>query len=125
MVEAQRRDAEARGPIHNTFALVINGMVSLRAADKIRFFRQEYINALELGTNATFCYVVANRWISIRLDVLCILVVTFLCCFVVYMKGSIDTALLVMSLQVTSDVIFLFSISFRMYAEIENSMTSA
>ena len=30
-----------------------------------------------------------------------------------------------MSLQVASDVIFMFSISFRMYAEIENSMTSS
>ena len=39
MLEAQRRDAESRGPIHGTFALIINGMVSLRAANKVKFFR--------------------------------------------------------------------------------------
>lgn len=30
-----------------------------------------------------------------------------------------------MSLQIAVDIILLFSISFRMYAEIENSMTSS
>ena len=125
MIEAQRRDAESRGPIHGTIALVINGMVSLRAADRLRFFRQEFINSLELGTNATFCYVLSNRWIAIRADVICVIFITLVCFFLVYMKGTIETSLLVMSLQIASDVIFLFSISFRMYAEIENGMTSA
>ena len=100
-------------------------MVSLRAADRVRFFRQEFINNLELGTNATFCYVIANRWIGIRLDVLCVIFISLICMFLVTMKGEIEKSLLVMSLQVASDVIFLFSISFRMYAEIENAMTSA
>ena len=100
-------------------------MVSLRAADRVRFFRQEFINNLELGTNATFCYVIANRWIGIRLDILCVIFISLICVFLVTMKGEIEKSLLVMSLQVASDVIFLFSISFRMYAEIENAMTSA
>ena len=87
MIESQRRDAESRGPIHSTFAMVINGMVSLRASDKVRFFRQDFMNNLELGTNATFCYVIANRWIGIRLDILCTIFITFICGFLVTMKG--------------------------------------
>lgn len=98
MIEAQRRDAESRGPIHSTIALIINGMVSLRAADKIRYFRQDFVNQLQLGTNATFCYVVANRWIGIRLDVICVVFITLICFFLVYMKGTIETKFLVMSL---------------------------
>ena len=125
MIESQRRDAESRTPIHGTIALVINGMVSLRAADRFRFFRQEFVNSLELGTNATFCYVIANRWIGIRADLICVVFITLVCFFLVYLKGEIESSLLVMSLQVASDVIFLFSISFRMYAEVENAMTSA
>ena len=125
MIEAQRRDAESRGPIHGTIALVINGIVSLRASDRLRFFRQEFVNSLELGTNATFCYVLANRWIAIRADILCVVFITLVCFFLVFLKGTVESSLLVMSLQVSSDVIFLFSISFRMYAEIENGMTSA
>ena len=41
------------------------------------------------------------------------------------MKGTIESSWLVMSLQVATDIIFLFSISFRMYSEIENHMISS
>ena len=98
MIEAQRRDAESRGPIHGTFAMVINGMVSLRASNKVSFFRQEFANNLELGSNATFCYVIANRWIGIRLDILCAITISFICFFIVFLKGTIETPLLIMSL---------------------------
>ena len=125
MIEAQRRDAEARGPVHGIIAMVINGIVSLRAANKLNYFRQDFTNNLELGSNATFSYVLANRWISIRLDILCALFIAIICISVVLLKGSVEASLLVMTLQITSDVIFLFSISFRMYAEIENHMTSS
>ena len=97
---------------------LINGIITLRASNKTEFFRKEFINNLSIGTNATFCYVIANRWISIRLDILCCIFLSFVCIFVVVMKGEYEPSWLVMSLQVSTDVIFLFSISFRMYAEI-------
>jgi ABC-type multidrug transport system fused ATPase/permease subunit len=125
MLESQRCDSESRSPIHGTFAMVIDGLVSLRTADKLGYFRQDFINNLKLGTNATFCYAVANRWIGIRLDLLCCTFIGFIAFFLVILKGKVDNSLLVMSLQVSTDVIFLFSISFRMYAEIENNMTSS
>ena len=125
MIEAQRRDSEARSPIHGTFAMVINGLVSLRTAEKIKFFRQDFLNGLSLGTNATYCYVIANRWIGIIMDILCCIFNFMIALFLIMLKGKVDKTLLVMSLQVASDVIFLFSISFRMYAELENSMTSS
>ena len=98
MIEAQRRDAEARGPVHNTIAMVVNGIVSLRAAEKLPFFRQDFTNNLELGCNATFCYVIANRWIAIRLDILCALFIAIICISVVYLKDSVDSSFLIMTL---------------------------
>ena len=125
MLESQRRDSESRGPIHGILAMVINGLVSLRAADKIQYFRQDFISNLKFSTNESFCYVIANRWIGIRLDVLCCVFVVSISFFLVLFKGSVDGTLLVMSLQVASDVIFLFSLSFRMFAEIDNNMSSS
>ena len=97
---------------------LIKGIFTLRASNKTEFFRQEFMNNLQIGTNTTFCYVIANRWISIRLDILCCIFLSFVCFFVVLMKGEYEASWLVMSLQVATDAIFLFSISFRMYAEI-------
>ena len=87
MLESQRRDAESRGPVHDTFAMVIDGLVSLRTADKFGYFRQDFINNLKLGTNASFCYAVANRWIGIRLDLLCCVFISFISFFLVLLKG--------------------------------------
>ena len=98
MIEAQRRDSEARSPIHGTFAMVINGLVSLRTAEKIKFFRQDFLNGLSLGTNATYCYVIANRWIGIRMDILCCIFNFMIALFLIMLKGKVDKTLLVMSL---------------------------
>jgi len=87
MIEAQRRDGESRTPIHSNFAMVINGLVSLRAMNKIPHFRSVFMHSLEFNTNATFCYVIANRWIGVRLDILCSIFMIAITIFVVMLKG--------------------------------------
>lgn len=67
--------------------MVVNGLVSLRASDKIDYFRKDFINNLESGANATFCYVIANRWIGFRLDILCCIFISFVAFFLVLLKG--------------------------------------
>ena len=59
-----------------------------------------------------------------RLDLTCAAFGIFTSAFAVFFKDSIDRNLLTMSLQIMSDVIFFFSISIRMLAEIQNMMTS-
>ena len=39
MIEAQKQDAQSQVPIHNTFNTVFDGLISLRTADKVQFFR--------------------------------------------------------------------------------------
>jgi len=39
MVDAQRMDSINRGPIHSTFGMVIQGLVTLRAFDKLGYFK--------------------------------------------------------------------------------------
>ena len=87
MIEAQRRDGESRTPIHSNFAMIINGLISVRAMNKINYFRQEFINSLEYNTNTTFCYVISNRWIGFRMDILCAIFMIAITAFVIMLKG--------------------------------------
>jgi ATP-binding cassette subfamily C (CFTR/MRP) protein 4 len=125
MVDGQRLDGQIRAPIHTTFAMIVAGLVTLRAYDKMRYFKQDFNNNLEKCANVTFCYIGANRWLGVRLDMICVLftITTTLLC--VLQKGTQDSALLTLSLQIITDVIAMFSISLRMYAEFENYMTSS
>lgn len=125
MVEAQRLDGLYRGPIHGTFAMVVNGLVSLRSANRMQFFRKDFLLNVELASNAIFCYIIVNRWIGLRLDIICGCFIVSVAIFALSQRDKIDPELLAMTLQIVSDIIFLFSISFRMFAEVENFMTSS
>jgi len=54
MIESQRLDTIYRGPVHTTFAMVVNGLITLRAYKKIDFFKIDFDNNLEKGANVTF-----------------------------------------------------------------------
>lgn len=125
MVVSQGYDGQLRGPIHTTFAMIINGLVSLRAADKLKYFKQDFNSNLEKCANSTFCYVLVNRWLGLRLDMICVLFTIATTAIAFTQRGRVNSGLLVLSLQVITDVIAFFSISLRMYAEFDNFMTSS
>ena len=118
MIESQRFDQLFYGPINQTFSMVINGMVTLRSYRKFDYFRIEFMKNIEKSANSTFCYIIANRWVGIRLDIICLIfgmVTTILC---ICLRNVIDKKLLSFSLQLITDVIVLFSVSIRMFAEV-------
>ena len=46
MQETQTLDGIYRGPIHNTFNMLVNGLVSVRSYERVGFFRQGFIHNL-------------------------------------------------------------------------------
>lgn len=125
MMESQREDAVCRTPIHNSFAMIVNGLVTLRAFEKTQYFRYGFMQDLEKGANVTFCYNIANRWLGLNLDFTCLIFSSSVAIFCVVAKGTIPSEQLAFTLQIITDVIIFFSISIRMGAEMENYMTSS
>lgn len=118
-------DAIARGPIHNLFGTLVNGLTSIRAYDQAGFFINQFNKESDRSANVTFTYSIANRWLGWRFD-LAILILTLACaCTSVFMRGMLETTLLIFSLQVIADVTNMFSIAMRFFAEMQNHMTSA
>lgn len=125
MVEAQRLDSIVRGPIHSLFAMVVNGLISIRAYDQLDFFKRQFMNEAELSANVTFTYVITNRYLGFRYDcgIVVLTIIASSCC--IAFKDVIDTELLTFSLQILTDVTIYFSIAMRFVAEMQNFMTSA
>jgi len=109
--------------VHNTFAMMINGLVSCRVSDKISFFKHQFMNSLQSGANATFCNYSISNWIGVRLDLICVLFTSSVTWFTLVMKGKVSAAVLIVTLQFISDLIAWFSYSIRLYADMENIMT--
>jgi hypothetical protein len=98
MIEAQRLDSIVRGPIHNLFATVVNGLVSIRAYDQVYFFQENFMKESELSANVTFTYATANRWLGMRFD-LAILILAFgTASFSVFMRTLFSPTYLIFSL---------------------------
>jgi hypothetical protein len=126
MVEAQRFNQKYYTPINSTFNMAINGLITLRSYRKFEFFKENFDDAVELSSNACFCFISVHRWIGIRIDLFAGLFAILTCTLAVFMANSgFDRGLLTMSLQIIQDAIVYFSISIRMLAEIPNMMTSS
>lgn len=125
MAETQRMDSIEREPIHNTFSMMIGGLVSCRVSEKIGFFKQDFMNSLYRGSNASFCNLAISRWMGLRLDLLCVTFTSSVTWFCLLMKGKTRPEILLVTLQFISDLIAWFSYSIRLYADLENVMTSS
>lgn len=113
LLEAQRMDSVVRGPVHSLFTYLINGLVSIRAYEKVDFFRRQFMNESELSANVSFTYFSVNRWLAYRLDLGCLFMTIFTAIACISFKGTIESDLLTFSLQIITDVAVFFSVSIR------------
>lgn len=104
---------------------IVNGLISVRALNKVNYFRKILIDDVKLSANTTFNFVSIHRWLGIRLDMTALLFVFSVAIFSVFMKDSIDPSLLAFSLQIILDLVFFLSITLRFYGEFENFTTSS
>ena len=105
--------------------MVVNGLITFRAYRSFDFYIKGFSESLELSANSTFCYNVMNRWIGIRLDMICAFIAISTSVFCVVFKGKISSDLLIFSLQITLDVAALFSAAIRFATELHNFMISS
>jgi hypothetical protein len=91
-------DSLFRGPIHSSFTMIVNGLVTLRSYERIKYFRQIFIDDLEKSTNVTFSNYACNRWVGISLDLICILFSLCAASVSFYMKGKVSVEIIAFSL---------------------------
>jgi ABC-type multidrug transport system fused ATPase/permease subunit len=118
VVEAQRLDSVIRGPIHQTFTMIVQGLVSFRSMDKLGFYRSDFKKDVEKGVNVTFTYNGVSRWISQRIDYSIALLTSCIAIAAICYKGKLPTDQLAFILQVITDVLVLFSFACRCLIEL-------
>jgi len=74
MIEAQRFDGIVRGPIHQLFATLITGLVTVRAYETMDHFKKKFIHDSNKSANVTFTYILVNRWLGMRVNYFCLVI---------------------------------------------------
>lgn len=117
MLEAQRLDGIVRGPVHSLFAMTVNGLVSIRAYNQVNFFRDQFLNESELCANVSFTYVLANRMLGFRFDIIMVTLIIVASIWCILLRDYVETEFLTFSLQILTDLGIFFSISIRYAVE--------
>jgi ATP-binding cassette subfamily C (CFTR/MRP) protein 4 len=105
--------------------MIVGGLVSFRAMDRLEFFRIGFQREVEKGTNVTFTYNGVNRWVAMRMDFCVMALANSIAIAAVCYKGKLSNDQIAYILQVITDVCVLFSFACRLLAELENLMTSS
>lgn len=104
--------------------MAVTGLVTLRSYNQFGFVRANFFEAIEKSGNSIFCYAAINRWMGIRLDMVCQLFGLSVAMLTVLFKNQVeDKSLLAMSMIIIGDLVGVFSITIRMGAEVQNNMT--
>lgn len=122
MIECQKFEQMYFAPINTTLNTMINGITTLRSYRKFDYYKQNFNDALEKSSNATFGFIIASRWLSTRLDIICTLIAFSTAVLAIILKDVASKELLVMSLQIVTDIIQFFGLGIRFIAELQNFM---
>lgn len=66
-------DSIYRGPINSGINNLAIGLVSVRAYERVGYFRRQFIDDLEKSCNITFTYFTVNRLMGFMLDFSCLI----------------------------------------------------
>ena len=126
LVQAQRVDSVYRGPLNSGMQNLIVGMISIRAYERVEYFRRRFIHLVEKTCNATFTFYTVSRAMSFYLDIIVTITAICVSASVIFIyRGKADSAQLAFSMQIITDVVAFFSVSLRFIAECANYFTGS
>ncbi|EMS58693.1 ABC transporter C family member 13 [Triticum urartu] len=70
--EVRRLDSVARSPIYSSFTETLDGSSTIRAFQKEGFFLERFIQQLTLYQKTSYSELTASLWLSLRLQVYCV-----------------------------------------------------
>ncbi len=68
--EIKRIDSVTRSPILTAFSADLDGVTTIRAYGKVGYTHQAFVTALNTNAKAWFWWLMMERWIGVRLDML-------------------------------------------------------
>ncbi|XP_064615188.1 ATP-binding cassette sub-family C member 5-like [Liolophura sinensis] len=122
--ELKRSDNVTRSPLISHISASVMGITTIHAYGKTAAFTEKFFDLLDTNTVPFYLFNLANRWLSVRLDMItiCVTGITgFLC---VFTHESIPPAMAGLALAFAIQITGLFQFTIRMAIETEARFTS-
>jgi len=123
-LELKRLDSISRSPIYAHFSETLGGLSTIRAYSREADFAKDNLNMVDTNVRAYFCYIAANRWFSLYLEIMGSMLVFATAILAVAGRGNVwagDVGVaLVYALQVTG----ILGFTVRSITELAGQMNS-
>jgi len=122
--ELKRLDAVSRSPVYNHFTETLDGLSIIRAHDAEGRETIEAANKLDSNIKMVYMANAANRWLSIRLEVIGGLMLVATAVFGIVSRDAIGPENVGLAVSYSLTITVSFNMCLRMLAEAENAFNS-
>ena len=84
--------------MHSAFGATMQGLVTIRGFKRQTFVQEKFVGMLEKNAQAWYWWLIGNRWIGFRLDLLCTAIVSCSVIMGVLLRDYIESGLLGLAL---------------------------
>eukprot|EP00124_Ichthyophonus_hoferi_P005008 Ihof_evm1s639 gene=Ihof_evmTU1s639 len=122
--QLRRLDGVSRSPIFNHFSETLNGIPTIRAFDMQSRFARENELRVDCNTMSYYATIASNRWLSVRLETVSGFMTLFSALFGVMAHGSIEPAMVGLSVSYALAITQDFNWVVRMTSDLETNIVA-
>ena len=118
-------EAQARSPVFSLLGEVLEGLPTVRATRLAPALRARFAEALDMHSRAYFAWLAGARWLGVRLDGLCLALLSVFALGAAGTRGSAPPALVGLALSQALGMANAFQWAVRQSSELETLLVSA
>ncbi|CAK5040960.1 unnamed protein product [Meloidogyne enterolobii] len=124
--QLQRLTSVTRSPLYNLFAETINGTTSIRAYGVVQTFFNHFCSKLDIQVGCRYFSLIANRWLSVRLELIGNLLILFCSVMAVFSRdwGTATAGLIGLAISKSLDITVILGFLVRNINDAEMSIVS-
>lgn len=122
--QLKRLESNTRSPIFSHFSETLSGSSTIRAYNCTNRFISHSNSLIDCNQSCVYTNVIANRWLSIRLEYFGNLITAVTALFSVYHKGSITSGIVGLTISYSMNITQTLSWFVRMTSDLETNIVS-
>uniref|UniRef100_A0A8C6ZBI8 ATP binding cassette subfamily C member 2 n=1 Tax=Nothoprocta perdicaria TaxID=30464 RepID=A0A8C6ZBI8_NOTPE len=122
--QLRRLDSVTRSPIYSHFGETVSGLSVIRAYGHQERFLQHNENTVDTNQKSVYSWIVSNRWLAVRLELVGSLVVFFSALLAVISKGTLEGGIVGLSISSALNVTQTLNWLVRMSSELETNIVA-
>ncbi|XP_058043060.1 ATP-binding cassette sub-family C member 2 isoform X2 [Ahaetulla prasina] len=122
--QLRRLDSVTRSPIYSHFGETVSGLSVIRAFGHQERFLQHNEKIVDVNQKSVYSWLVSNRWLAVRLELVGNLTVFFAALLAVFVKDSLNSGIVGLSISSALNVTQTLNWLVRMTSELETNIVA-